>query len=191
MVTGYLDIETTGLKADKSSIVAIGLLIEPATKPQVMLARNYAEERELLKWLKQEIKKCDKIVTWFGSGFDIPFIITRGTLHGITFPELAEICHFDLCLWVQRNLLLSDYSLSGVASTFGVETDKEFYGGDIPVLFKLAKLGDDLAAQETIKHCVADIMTLKQLHDKLKQSIDSLEKYTPPLVNRKNKNTAT
>jgi uncharacterized protein YprB with RNaseH-like and TPR domain len=188
--TGYLDIETTGVKADNSMIIAAGILIEPSTTPNVIWAGKYEEERGLLEWLKQEIKKCDKIVTWFGSGFDIPFIITRGALYGVTFPELAEIDHLDLCLWSQHHLLLSAYSLKAVAAVLGISAEKKYRGGEIPVLFKLAKRGNSQAAQEIVEHCVEDITSLKQVYDKLKPAVDSLGKYQPLPAYRADRNAA-
>jgi hypothetical protein len=173
MVVAYLDIETNAKKANEGMVVAIGLLT--GDEPEVMFAESFEEERKALEWLKNKLNNCDLIVTWYGSGFDIPFLCTRALIHKIDLSELNEIQMLDLCQWSRARLLLSSYSLESVARFLeinGGKGFKEFHGTDILALFKLAERGDNEARKLIIEHCKDDIVVLKLVHEKLKPMIE-------------------
>ncbi|PIU14279.1 MAG: hypothetical protein COT21_00920 [Hadesarchaea archaeon CG08_land_8_20_14_0_20_51_8] len=168
MVVAYVDIETSSKKADEGVIIAIGLLI--GDELEVRSADSLEEERKALEWLREKLKDCDELVTWYGSGFDIPFLFTRAIVHNIDLTELTEIPMLDLCQWSRANLLLSSYSLESVARFFGISGGKgfkEFRGTDILALFKLAERGDNEARRLIVEHCKEDITVLKLVHERL------------------------
>jgi len=168
MAVAYLDIETNAKKADEGIVVAIGLLTD--NEPEVMFAESFEEEKKGLEWLKSKLKDCEMLVTWYGSGFDIPFLSTRALAHNIDLTELTEIPMLDLCQWSRANLLLSSYSLESVARFFGISRGKgfkEFHGTDILALFKLAERGDHEARRLIVEHCKEDITVLKLVHERL------------------------
>ena len=173
MVVAYVDIETNSKKADEGMIIAIGLLI--GDELEVMFADSFEGERKALEWLREKLKGCDELVTWYGSGFDIPFLCTRALIHKIDLSELDEIQMLDLCQWSRARLLLSSYSLESVARFLeinGGKGFKEFHGTDILALFKLAERGDNEARKLIIEHCKDDIVVLKLVHEKLKPMIE-------------------
>jgi uncharacterized protein YprB with RNaseH-like and TPR domain len=173
MVVAYLDIETNTKKADEGIIIAIGLLTDD--KPEVMFAESFDEERRALEWLKGKLKDCEMLVTWYGSGFDIPFLITRALIHNIDLARLTEIPMLDLCQWSRANLLLTSYSLESVARFLDVSGGKgfkEFHGTDILALFKLVERGDNEARKLIVEHCKEDIVVLKLVHEKLKPLVE-------------------
>ena len=82
---GYLDIETDGgYSAD--SVTVIGLY-------DGYESRMYVRGRNLTQF-EDDCREFDAFVTFFGGGFDIPFLIRR-------FPKLQEVfssrLHVDLC----------------------------------------------------------------------------------------------
>jgi uncharacterized protein YprB with RNaseH-like and TPR domain len=173
MVVAYLDIETNAKNANEGMVVAIGLLT--GDEPEVMFAESFEEEMKALEWLKNKLEDCEIIVTWYGSGFDIPFLSTRAIVHNIDLTELTEIPMLDLCQWSQANLLLSSYSLESVARFLGISGDKgfkEFRGTDILALFKLVERGDLEARKLIVEHCKEDIVVLKLVHEKLKPLVE-------------------
>ena len=166
----YLDIESTSRKADTGMVVAIGLLGE--REPRVRFAGTLEEERGLLEWLREELRGCDSLVTWYGSGFDIPFLLSRASVQGVDLSQLARIPMLDLCEWCRGHLLLSSYRLESVARFLGVGIGAEFYGGDVATLFKLALRGDEGARELIIEHCKSDLRVLRQVHEKLKPQLE-------------------
>ena len=165
MKTVYLDIETTSKKADEGMVIAIGVLTD--REPEVVFAETLEEEKRILSWLKEKIEGCELIVTWYGSGFDIPFLITRGVLHGIDLSGLARTPMLDLCEWCRANLLLSSNSLQSVAKFLGVWEAGNFAGGDVLTLFKMSAKGSYEARREIVQHCREDLLMLRRIHEKL------------------------
>ena len=180
MVVAYLDIETNSRKADVGMVIAIGLLTDD--EPEVMFADSPKEERRVLEWLRDKIKDCDELVTWYGSGFDLPFLLTRAVAHGVDLSRLAKLKMLDLCEWSRANLLLTSYSLESVAKFLGVSGGrgfKEFRGTDILALFKLVERGDLEARKLIVEHCKEDIVVLKLVHEKLKPMVERLGQGLP------------
>jgi len=154
-------------------IIAIGILTDD--EPEVMFAESFEEERRALEWLKDKLEDCETLVTWYGSGFDIPFLVTRALAHDIDLTELNEIPMLDLCQWSRANLTLSSYSLESVARFFDISGGKgfkEFRGTDILALFKLAERGDHEARRLIVEHCKEDITVLKLVHERLKPLVE-------------------
>lgn len=170
MKTLYLDIETTALKADEGFIVTIGILGEG--EPELVFAGTPQEERNALLWLREKLKTHDLIVTWYGSGFDIPFILTRAAYHGIEIPELTKTSMLDLCEWAKENLLLASYSLKSVARFLGIGVAGNFGGSDVNTLYKLFVHGNQEARALIIQHCREDLILLKRVHEKLRPLVE-------------------
>jgi len=166
----YLDIESTSRKADAGMVIAVGLL--KREEPVVRFAGTPEEERELLEWLRDELRGCDSLVTWYGSGFDVPFLLSRAAVQGVDLSEPARIPMLDLCEWCRGHLLLSSYRLESVARFLGVSGEAEFHGGDVATLFKLAQRGDVEARRLIVEHCKNDLRMLKLVHEKLKPQIE-------------------
>ena len=167
----YLDIETTSRKASEGMVIAIGLL-KDGEEPKVRFADSLGEERRALEWLQEELGGCDKIVTWFGSGFDVPFLISRAALHNIDLSKLSEIPQLDLFDWSRGHLLLSSYRLESVARFLGIQRSLEFHGGDVLTLFKLVERGDLEARKLIVDHCKEDLILLKRVHERLKPQVE-------------------
>jgi uncharacterized protein YprB with RNaseH-like and TPR domain len=167
----YLDIETSAKNANEGIVIAIGVMPGDG-QVDVRFASNLDEEKKALEWLKERLKDCDEIVTWFGSGFDIPFLMTRALYHNMDLGELAEIPMLDLCKWSQANLSMSSHSLEAVARFFGISAGKEFHGTDILTLFRLVERGDVDSRRLIVEHCKEDVVVLKRIHDRLRPAVE-------------------
>ena len=165
-----MDIETSAMKADRGMIVAVGLL--KGEEPEVRFADVNEEERKVLEWLRDELEDCSKLVTWFGPGFDVPFLLARAALHQVDLSMLIEIPMLDLCEWSRGHLLLSSYRLESVARFFGFQRTLEFHGGDVSALSKLAARGDHEAQKLIVDHCKEDLLLLKHVYERLEPQLE-------------------
>jgi uncharacterized protein YprB with RNaseH-like and TPR domain len=161
----FLDIECSNLSADIGQIIAIGIIKDK--KKEVKFAENLEEEKEALKWFKKELEGCDLIITWYGSKFDLPFIITRSIINNIDLSELSRISCLDLCEFCRKNLLFSKNNLWDVSKSLGIPKDKEVGGKDILKLYLKAVRGDKKAREEIINHCLDDLEALEKIFKKL------------------------
>ncbi|KXB04781.1 hypothetical protein AKJ48_01435 [candidate division MSBL1 archaeon SCGC-AAA261O19] len=166
----YLDIETSAMEADQGMIIAIGLLAGEEVEVKPAVTRE--EEREALEWLNSKVG-VETIVTWYGSEFDIPFLLTRAAFLNIDSQPLIEAPKLDLFKVCKGTFRLSSYSLRSVADFFGIHEKDRFTGKDVPTLFKLVEDGDEEAQKLIIEHCESDLQLLKRVHEWVKPYIES------------------
>ena len=88
--TLYLDIETTGMSAREGHVTVVGLY-RNGHMTSLVRGETLTEDR-----LQAELEKTDLFITFFGSGFDIPYLQAA-------FPRLNfRKPHFDLCFAARR-----------------------------------------------------------------------------------------
>lgn len=181
---GYLDIESDGLKADfatmlswcikeKSGEVAYDIV----TKDELFTGQG---DVRILQSLVAEMQKYAIIVTYYGTGFDLPFIRTKAMHYNLYFPgyvnevyenrsgatlvkSYPELFHFDLYYTVKAKMCLSRKSLANVCEYLGIDGKTPLKGST----WVKAKYGDAAALQEVLDHNIADVVILEQLHDRL------------------------
>jgi uncharacterized protein YprB with RNaseH-like and TPR domain len=88
----YLDIETTGLSRDYCDITIIGIGLERAGR--VVTVQLMGDNLSELK-IMQSLKDVDRIYTYNGSRFDLPFIKTKLNIdlkHTIKHRDLMYDC---------------------------------------------------------------------------------------------------
>jgi len=161
----FLDIETTSTKGDTGQITAIGIIKNGKT--EVKFAERPENEKEVLEWFRKELINCDVVVTWFGSGFDIPYILSRAVINGIDLHEFVQIRSLDLCRFCQKYFSLAKYSLSEVAKSFGIQKNIEINWKDMLALYIKATGGNKKAKEMIIEHCKDDLNALKKICEKL------------------------
>lgn len=165
ILTIFLDIETSAFEANLGKVIAIGLLkdnnavVKPAWKSE--------EEKQLLEWMNSELGD-ETIVTWYGSEFDVPFLLSREAILEIDPKPLIKAPKLDLHEKCERNFSFSSNSLTNVAKSLGIEPELEISGADMPSLFKLAKKGNKEAKSAILDHCEDDIRTLKKVYNRTK-----------------------
>ena len=166
--TGYLDIEASNLKAN------FGICFSWCIKEQGTDHMDYAvvtkeEMRDgtLDKRVVQEcidaIEKYTVIYTYYGTGFDVPFLRTRALMHGLTFPPASEILHRDMYYQVRRLLSINRKSLDVACGVLGIE-------GKTHINWKfwvLAMTGNEEALSYIFEHNKYDVIILEKLHERL------------------------
>lgn len=166
----YLDIETSAKTADQGSVVALGTL--RGEGPRVRFCSTQEEERKALEELSLELRDCDLLVTWYGSGFDLPFLKARALLLGVDLRSLLSLPSLDLYLWCRDHLLLSSYRLDSVARFFGLARKVEFEGKDVSTLFRLALRGDSTSRELILQHCAEDLELLREVHRRMERWVE-------------------
>jgi uncharacterized protein len=104
----YLDTETTGLAGGTGTyafLVGVGFFDGDDFEIRQFFMRDLDEEPALLSALEATFQQSDGLVTYNGSGFDLPLLETRFVLGRRRFP--GEVFHLDLLgparrLWSAR-----------------------------------------------------------------------------------------
>jgi len=165
---GYLDIEASNLKAN------FGICFSWCIKEQgvdniehAVVTKEEMRDGTLDKRVVQEcidaLEKYTVIYTYYGTGFDVPFLRTRALMHGLTFPPASEILHRDMYYQVRRLMKINRNSLDVACGVLGIE-------GKTHINWKywvLAMTGDEESLNYIFEHNKFDVVILEKLHERL------------------------
>lgn len=177
---GYLDIESDGLRADFATMLT-WCIKEKGGSTSFDVVRqedlfSYKSDYNIVKSLIDELNRYKIIVTYYGSGYDLPYVRSKALHYGLEFPGFVleekkrggskyvpQLYHWDLWMVVKHKLLLSRNSLDAACDYLGIK-------GKTPIdkeMWRLAKYGHKEALSEVLSHNIADVEITEKLHDKL------------------------
>lgn len=181
---GYLDIESDGLKADFSTMLTWCIKSKGDAVTYDMVSKQELfdgmADKRIVESCVTEMMKYRIIVSYYGTGFDIPFLRAKALHYGLYFPayineeqelkngnvkvvSFPELYHFDLFYTVKSKLCISRKSLDAACDYLGIrgktDIDKEAW--------RRAKYGDPVALGQVLEHNQGDVVILEQLHERL------------------------
>lgn len=164
----YFDIEADGLKVDWATMLSWA--IKPKDGKTVYgvitkkdLNREISVDKELVAACIEELRKHKIWVTYYGTGFDLPFIRAKAVHYGLDFPEYGTYYHHDLYYTIKGKFHLSRNSLDNATDYFGIKGKTPIERSD----WRVAKYGNKKALAKVVEHNVADVEILEALHDKI------------------------
>jgi len=104
----FVDIEAAGLRADYGAALVVSIKPHGRAVYSKSVTR-VGNDKALMKWTKAELEKYDCWVTYYGKGFDIPFLNTRMLVHGLEMIEKRH--HLDMYYALRYRLLTARRSL--------------------------------------------------------------------------------
>lgn len=165
----YLDIETTGAPARAGDVTVVGLHRNGHT---ISLVRG---ETLTTDRLQAELDQAQLLVTFFGTGFDLPYLRAK-------FPRLrCALPHFDLCFAARRLGLRG--GLKSIEQEVGIERDaalRGLDGWDAVRLWGRWCAGDEAARDLLLAYNAADTANLAPLAEQFYDAL--LERFGPPSV---------
>ena len=166
---GFLDIETDGLKSDFSTMLSWTIkdrngiyYYDIINKRDLFELEDYADKK-LVESLVNRLSDFKIIITYFGLGFDLPYIRTKAIHYNIPFPDYGNIYSFDLYYTVRSKLNLSRKSLENVCDYFDIDGKTEIKKS----IWRKAKYGNPDALEKVLEHNMHDCDITEQLYDKL------------------------
>ncbi len=161
----YLDIETTGLS--NTPLFLVGLMYTDAGKlfMDQLFARDYTEERAVLEFLSDIVRRFPVLVTFNGERFDIPFIEERMAVEKIDFS--CPGIHVDL-LPVARKVLgrkTPNHKLQTLeVFLLGRKRKGDIPGSRIPGAYhEFVRTGDAGQMAAVIHHNRLDLLSMLEL----------------------------
>ncbi len=158
--TVFLDIETNGYPAGEGEITMVGLYGNHSMTTLVR-HQNLTQDR-----LQEELSKYDLIVTFFGSGFDLPYL-------RMSYPRLdLSHAHFDLCFAARRLGLRG--GLKRIEAELGLARSDDLQGldgWDAVNLWHAWQAGDEQAGDTLRAYNEADVRNLDPLAEYLYQAL--------------------
>jgi len=163
---GYLDIEVDNLNANLGTMLTWALkqkegnvVYDYVTKDE--LFNSKIRDKRIVKSLMDEIKKYSIIITYYGTGFDIPFIRTKAVKYGYDGLEYGSNFHHDLYYTIKSKFKFHRNSLDAATSYFGIE-------GKTPVNMEVwynAKYGEPKSIESVLDHNIEDVKITEELHN--------------------------
>lgn len=160
---GFLDIETSNLKADFGIVLCWCILddqnkmFDDSLSKKDIIADH--EDKRVVQSCIEMMLTFDRIITHYGTYFDIPFLRTRSLIHGIKFPEYGQLWHSDVWKLARRSLCIHSNRQDCVAEALQGKTIKTRI--EHPA-WRKAAYGDAEAIAEVLDHCRHDVPDLKK-----------------------------
>jgi uncharacterized protein YprB with RNaseH-like and TPR domain len=165
---GYLDIEATNLDADFGIMLSYSIKVQNEDK----IYSNVIQQKDinalrldkpLVAQLLKDMENFDMLVTYYGTGYDIPFIRTRALKWNLPFPEYGAIIHHDLYYVAKSKLKLSRNRLENVGRLLGYGDLKTHLDPDIWTQALLSPK----ARNYILDHNQRDVILLEKAHKRL------------------------
>lgn len=165
---GIFDIESTGLRANWSVMVAWCMLDHDTgeIESDLVTKREIRDrvDKRLIKSASETLKKYDRVITWYGSRFDIPYVRTKALYHNIDFPAYRDLYHTDLLYVSRQKLRLHSNRLEKVCEYFEIPAK---HHPMTPRLNNDIQAGKEEALQTILKHCEEDVWSTNEVFNKL------------------------
>jgi uncharacterized protein YprB with RNaseH-like and TPR domain len=160
----FLDIETTGLAGGTGTyafLVGVGFVEGESFVVEQYFMRDFDEEPALLAALEPLLVRAPAVVTFNGTGFDLPLLETRFVLGRRRWPQIV---HVDLLAPARRvwSAALSDCRLPTLErGVLGLARTDDVPGWEIPSRF-FAYLRDRAAGRlrPVFAHNLDDVLSL-------------------------------
>ena len=167
---GYLDIETTGLKANVDIMLSWAIKTRDKDEVKYDLIKkseimNGKYDYRVVQSLCKALSEYDLVMTYYGTRFDIPFTRTRALDHDLQFPQFRKMSHKDLYYLVRSKLQLTRSSLKTATQFLGIDGKTNLD----PRIWRDARYGNAKALKYVLDHNVADVEILEDLHKKIEQ----------------------
>jgi hypothetical protein len=175
----FLDTETTGLAGGTGTyafLVGVGFVEGERFVVQQFFMRDLDEEPALLAALSPLLLRADGLVTYNGSGFDVPLLETRFVLARRRWPERW---HLDLLAPARRvwGVRFTDCRLTTIEQgVLGLAREDDVSGAMIPALyFDYLRRRQPGALPRVFAHNRADVLSLVALTGWLARALEGQE----------------
>ena len=150
------------LLQEGNSILDIALRIWIKDIPNIEVNNDKRDKR-----ISQTLTKCireqtDLLVTYYGTGFDIPFMRSRAMYWGNDFPEVGEKYHLDMYYRAKSLGKLHRNSLEAHTQFLKIDGKNHVLGET----WQRARLGEPEALDYVVEHNVIDVTILERLYER-------------------------
>lgn len=171
---GYFDIEASNLAANFGIMLCYCILDNDTgvIKESVIPNGSNASydilvkdlDKNVINDLISDLSQFDRVITYYGTRYDLPFSRTRALYHDLNFPTFQELVHTDVYYMVKSKLKLHSSRLEVACDTILGESNKTRFRADI---WTRAQMGDSKSLEYVIDHCRKDVIDLRKLHHKM------------------------
>ena len=119
-----------------------------------------AFDKRLCTQFLEDLDQFDRLVTYYGTGYDVPFLRTRCLSHELGFPPMGTLFHTDAYYAVRHKLKLHSGRLEAACTFFGIPSKTTKLD---PGVWRNAQAGCTKSLNLVLEHCVEDVASLESL----------------------------
>jgi uncharacterized protein YprB with RNaseH-like and TPR domain len=161
----FIDLETCGLISSPIFLVGLMHFENDDFSLEQLFARDYTEEKPLLAYLEDLMKRFKLIVSFNGKAFDYPYLMERGFLYNIRFDPYFP--HFDILSESRRRWkeYLPDCKLKTIEQNIlRRRRINDIPGNEIPdVYHEFVRTGNFTRIKSILNHNLLDLVTMGEL----------------------------
>jgi len=165
---GFLDLECSNLHANWGIILSYSIKVKGKDKiySRVINKKELGTclDKKIVEQCIKDIGNFDRIVGYYSTKFDIPFLRTRAISTGVPFPGYGGFLHTDVYYMARNKLCLNSNRLDTVAAALFGETQKTRLE---PKYWTKALMGDAKALACILDHNKKDVLELEKVYNAL------------------------
>ena len=165
---GFFDTENSALDAEWGIMLCYcikergrGIIHNVIDKKDLL---SSTEDKKLVRQCVEDLKGFDRIITYYGTGYDFPFVRTRAALHNIPFMSFGELWHDDVYYIIKSKFKLQRNRQENACRTILGRTLKTHVK---PKIWRKALQGNKDSLNWILDHCKRDVKDLEKLHNKV------------------------
>jgi len=166
---GFFDIECSNLKADFGIIFGYCILDQDSNQiDEHWITKDDLEsgrlDKVVVNQLNADLLKYDRVVTHYGTRFDIPYSRARSEYWNMQFPTFGALNHTDTFYMARRLLCISSRRLQKVHEHLFGESEKTKI---TPTHWIQALQGNVESLKYIRDHCVIDVKELQDIYHRM------------------------
>jgi len=170
---GFIDIESSGLKADFAIVICYCILdlhtnemLSRIITKKELFDDGHDPDHALLKQCVKDMRKFDRLIGYYSGDyrFDIPFLRARAISQNITFPEYGSIYFEDVYSVMKSKIAISSRRLENSSRFLMGESSKTHWAAKHWIR---SLQGKQDSLDYILDHCKRDVHDLKKLYLKL------------------------
>jgi uncharacterized protein YprB with RNaseH-like and TPR domain len=161
------DIECSDLMGDWGTLICVGYKWIGDKTPTVLSILDYPgkdvlDDSNLVKAFYNVISEADMVITFFGKGFDQPWMNHKYLENNL--PALPNFPHADLFFTAKSLVKVSRKSLDNLVTLYSLGKKYNVSRRN----WRLAKAGVPEGIREVMKHCYVDVNLTEKLYFKFR-----------------------
>ncbi len=159
----FIDIETTGLKKETTSLYLIGCgqYTDEGFLTTLFFADTHEEESEILTSFLEYMKDFTHLLHFNGMKFDIPYLQYKIKQYGMTdpFSKVIQVDIYKLCKPLRYLLFPESMRQKAIESFLGIDREDTYGGGELIEVYKDYEItGSDEDLKLLVTHNREDVL---------------------------------
>ncbi|MBR4574606.1 MAG: ribonuclease H-like domain-containing protein [Lachnospiraceae bacterium] len=164
----FIDIETTGLKKETTSLYLIGCgyYTEEGFKVRLFFGERCSEEEMLLREFVSFSRGFDHLIHFNGTGFDIPYLSYKAERYDISgmFDGMQQLDVYRLCKPLRYLLFSQTMRQKAIEDFLGIDRKDMYDGGQLIEVYKqFEQTGSDELFDMLITHNLEDVLGMHRM----------------------------